>query len=76
MIFIPQTLEEGSQEKACVTIQGLENGLHLKLELRKDDHIHEIAEQDIKTSEFSHCYSFLVSGNIVLQKTWTLTNKL
>ncbi|XP_073452102.1 alpha-2-macroglobulin-like protein 1 isoform X2 [Aquarana catesbeiana] len=60
VIFIPQTLEEGSQEKACVTIQGLENGLHLKLELRKDDHIHEIAEQDIKTSEFSHCYSFLV----------------
>nr|AAL87135.1 monomeric alpha-macroglobulin [Aquarana catesbeiana] len=71
VIFIPQTLEEGSQEKACVTIQGLENGLHLKLELREGDHIHEIAEQDIKTAEFSHCYSFLVPSVEHSNKDWS-----
>ncbi|XP_077311291.1 alpha-2-macroglobulin-like protein 1 [Lithobates pipiens] len=71
VIFIPQTLEEGSQEKACVTIQGLENGLHLKLELRKGDDIHEIAEQDIKTAEFSHCYSFLVPLVEHSSKDWS-----
>ncbi|XP_040217678.1 alpha-2-macroglobulin-like protein 1 [Rana temporaria] len=71
VIFVPQTLEEGSQEKACVTIQGLEHGFHLDLELRKDDHIHEIAKQDITTAEFSHCYSFLVPSVEESSKDWS-----
>ncbi|XP_018427419.1 PREDICTED: alpha-2-macroglobulin-like protein 1, partial [Nanorana parkeri] len=60
VIIVPKKMEEGSQEKVCVTLEDLDGELHLKLELQKDDHVQNIAEQDVKTTDFSHCYSFQV----------------
>ncbi|KAM5140433.1 alpha-2-macroglobulin-like protein 1 [Mantella aurantiaca] len=71
VITVPIEMMEGSQEKACITIQDLDCELHLKLELKKGDHVHEIASQDIKTTDFSHCYSFQVPSVEHSDKDWS-----
>ncbi|XP_072280966.1 alpha-2-macroglobulin-like protein 1 [Pyxicephalus adspersus] len=70
VITVPYKLEGGSQEKACVTIQDLNCELHLKLELKKGDHIEVIAEQDITAHDYSHCFTFQVPSVDHDSKDW------
>ncbi|XP_018427418.1 PREDICTED: alpha-2-macroglobulin-P-like [Nanorana parkeri] len=56
VITVPAEITQGFQEKACVVFQDLEGEVHLKLELQKDDQVQVIAEQDITSHDFFHCY--------------------
>ncbi|XP_044152711.1 alpha-2-macroglobulin-like [Bufo gargarizans] len=60
VITVPANLQQGTEEKACVTFLDLKGEVDLKIELKKDDQIHTITECKITTHDHSECYSFQV----------------
>ncbi|XP_077311286.1 alpha-2-macroglobulin-like isoform X2 [Lithobates pipiens] len=70
VITVPAEIIQHSQEKACVIFQNLDGDIHLKLELQKDDQVQVIAEQDINSRDFFHCYTVQVPALKERREVW------
>ncbi|XP_073452098.1 alpha-2-macroglobulin-like [Aquarana catesbeiana] len=70
VITVPAEIIQSSQEKACVIFQNLDGDIHLKLELQKDDQVQVIAEQDINSRDFFHCYPVQVPALKESREAW------
>ncbi|XP_044151967.1 alpha-2-macroglobulin-like protein 1 [Bufo gargarizans] len=60
VITFPVNLVQGIEEKVCVTFLDLTGAVDLKLELKKDDQVHIVAEEKIDAPDYSKCYHFQV----------------
>ncbi|XP_071985842.1 pregnancy zone protein-like isoform X2 [Engystomops pustulosus] len=63
LITVPRTLPQGAEEKACVTFRDLKGEVHFKIELKKDNEVHTMAEHKIEAPEnhdHFQCYSLRV----------------
>lgn len=58
MVTVPAQMVYPSQERACVFILHLQGEIKLKMALKKDDTIYQVAEDAINTPNYLHCYSF------------------
>ncbi|XP_040178089.1 alpha-2-macroglobulin-like protein 1 [Rana temporaria] len=58
MVTVPAQMVYPSQERACVLILHLQGEIKLKMALKKDDTIYQVAEDTINTPNYLHCYSF------------------
>ncbi|XP_075699317.1 alpha-2-macroglobulin-like protein 1 [Rhinoderma darwinii] len=60
VITVPANLEQGTEEKACVTFLDLKGAVDIKIELKNDDQVYNLAEHKVNTHDHSECYTFQV----------------
>ncbi|XP_069836268.1 alpha-2-macroglobulin-like [Dendropsophus ebraccatus] len=62
VITVSSQLVQGTEETACVAFLDLKGAVDLKLELKKDNEVHILAEHkiDAKDHDHSECYTFTV----------------
>ncbi|XP_069836270.1 alpha-2-macroglobulin-like isoform X2 [Dendropsophus ebraccatus] len=60
VITVPAHLEEGTEGKACVTFLDLKGPVDIKLELKKEEQVHIVAEHKVTTADHSDCYSLQI----------------
>ncbi|XP_071987483.1 pregnancy zone protein-like isoform X2 [Engystomops pustulosus] len=72
-ITVPTNLPQGAEEKACVTFHDLTGEVDIKLELKKDDEAHTIAEHKIDAHEnhdHFQCYPIKVPVRKEAYEQW------
>ncbi|XP_072280491.1 alpha-2-macroglobulin-like protein 1 [Pyxicephalus adspersus] len=69
MVTVPAQMVYPSQERACVLILHLQGEVKLKMELKKDNIIHQVADDTINTPNFFHCYNFQLPA-AVEEEVW------
>ncbi|XP_018426805.1 PREDICTED: alpha-2-macroglobulin-like protein 1 [Nanorana parkeri] len=69
MVTVPAQMVYPSQDRACVLILHLQGEIKLKMALKKDDTIHQVAEDIINTPNYVHCYSFQLPA-VVEDEVW------
>ncbi|XP_069836198.1 alpha-2-macroglobulin-like [Dendropsophus ebraccatus] len=60
VITVPANIKQGAEEKACVTFLDLKGPVDVKIELKKEEQVHLLAEHKVTTADHSECYSFQV----------------
>ncbi|XP_068114985.1 alpha-2-macroglobulin-like [Hyperolius riggenbachi] len=72
VITVPGRIQEGSEEKACVTFHDdLHEPVKLKFELRKDDHVQVVAEQSVDGHDYTNCFPFKVPAVEASNTRWS-----
>ncbi|XP_068113921.1 alpha-2-macroglobulin-like [Hyperolius riggenbachi] len=71
MVTVPAQLMSLSS-KACVTFHHLQGETKLKMELKRNETVRQVAEDSISAPDYFHCYPFQVPSAVDGEEVWFL----